>query len=43
MKRKRSLIRTAWLMWVRYLRWRNNPKNTLIVTYMDMHNKINII
>lgn len=35
MKPKRNLIRTAWLMWVRYMRWRDNPKNAEIVALMQ--------
>ena len=37
MKPKRSLIRTAWLMWVRYIRWSQNPKNIMTVAMMDIY------
>jgi hypothetical protein len=38
MKKKRSLIRTMWLMWVRYIRWSNNPKNWEIVALTKIYN-----
>ena len=36
MKKKRSLIRTAWLIWARYIRWSQNPKNIMTVALLDV-------
>ena len=40
MKSKRSLLKTIFLIAIRYDRWKMNPRNFLAVSHMQMYKKI---